>query len=96
VSRELTSNAPSGIITDMRTTLRLDDDVLVEARRYAESRSMALGEAVSELVRKALSPPVKTRMVNGIAVFDLPADSPRITSARVKELLEDDDEFEGE
>jgi hypothetical protein len=33
-------------------------------------------------------------MVNGIAVFDLPADSPRISSERVKELL--DDEFDGE
>jgi hypothetical protein len=55
---------------------------------------MGLGEAVSELVRKALGPPLKTRMVNGIAVFDLPADSPRISSERVKELL--DDEFDGE
>jgi hypothetical protein len=70
----------------MRTTLRLDDDIFQVVRRYAESRSLALGKAVSELVRKGLAAPVPTRTVNGIQVFDLPPDSPRITSRRVKEL----------
>jgi hypothetical protein len=45
-----------------------------------------LGKAVSELVRKGLAAPVPTRTVNGIQVFDLPPDSPRVTSRRVKEL----------
>jgi hypothetical protein len=75
----------------MRTTIRLDDDVMTVARRYAEGRSLPLGKAVSELVRKGLNAPVRIRMVNGIAVIDLPPDSPLITSERVKEL-----EFDGE
>jgi hypothetical protein len=70
----------------MRTTLNLDDDVISLARSYAEGRSLALGKAVSELVRKGLNAPVQTRMVNGFVVFDLPPDSPRITSKRVREL----------
>jgi len=70
----------------MRTTLSLDDDVFQVVRRYAESRSVAMGKAVSELVRKGLAAPVATRTVNGIQVFDLPPDSPRITTKRVKEL----------
>jgi hypothetical protein len=70
----------------MRTTLSLDDDVFPVVRKYAESRSLALGKAVSELVRKGLAAPVPTRTVNGIQVFDLPPDSPRVTSRRVKEL----------
>ena len=70
----------------MRTTLSLDDDVFQVVRRYAESRSLALGKAVSELVRKGLASPTHTRTVNGIQVFDVPPDSPRITSSRVKEL----------
>jgi len=70
----------------MRTTLSLDDDVFPVVRKYAESRSLALGKAASELVRKGLAAPVPTRMVNGIQVFDLPPDSPRVTSRRVKEL----------
>jgi hypothetical protein len=70
----------------MRTTINLDDDVSQVVRHYAESRSLALGKAVSELVRRGLRAPVATREVNGIQVFDVPPDSPRITSRRVKEL----------
>jgi hypothetical protein len=70
----------------MRTTLNIDDEVFRLARSYAERRSLALGKAVSELVRKGLSAPVRTRVVNGVHVFDLPAGGPRITSERVKEL----------
>ncbi|HTA24833.1 MAG TPA: hypothetical protein VK763_14970 [Terriglobales bacterium] len=69
----------------MRTTLNLDDEVFQLARGYAESRSLALGKAVSELVRKGLRAPTPVRMVNGLAVFDVPQD-PSITSKRVKEL----------
>jgi hypothetical protein len=72
----------------MRTTLSLDDDILPDVKRYAESRSLALGKAVSELVRRALKTPRPARIdpVTGIRVFDLPPDSPKITSARVREL----------
>jgi hypothetical protein len=70
----------------MRTTLNLDDDVLEMVRRYSEARSVALGKAASELLRKGFSTPTPTRIVNGIVVFDVPPDSPRITSERVKEL----------
>jgi len=70
----------------IRTTLNLDDDVFQVVRSYAESRSLPLGKAISELVRKGLASPTPTRTVNGIQVFDVPPDSPRITTKRVKEL----------
>jgi Family of unknown function (DUF6364) len=70
----------------VRTTLSLDDDILEQAKRYAEDRSLSLGKAVSELVRRALTTPRPTRTVNGLQVFDLPVDSPRITTKRVLEL----------
>jgi hypothetical protein len=70
----------------MRTTLNLDDDVLQMVHAYAESRSLPLGRAVSHLVRQGLKAPAPTRTVNGIQVFDVPADSPRITTERVQEL----------
>jgi hypothetical protein len=70
----------------MRTTLSIDDEVLELVRRYAEDRSMALGEAVSELIRKAFATPTPTKIVNGLHVFDLPADSPRVTTEMVKKL----------
>jgi hypothetical protein len=66
----------------------LDDDVLQEVKRYAENRSLALGKAVSELVRRALSTPRPTRVdpVTGLRVFDRPCDSPKVTKERVREL----------
>ena len=70
----------------MRTTLNLDDDVLYLLRQYSEARSVALGKAASELVRKGFASPTPTRIVNGVVVFDVPPDSPRITTGRIKEL----------
>ncbi|MGC9987371.1 MAG: hypothetical protein ABSC07_02200 [Terriglobales bacterium] len=74
----------------MRTTLSLDEDVIQLVKSYAENRSMAMGKAVSELVRRGLSAPVKTRTVNGLVVFDVPEDGDPVTSERVKRLEADD------
>ena len=70
----------------MRTTLSLDDDVFRLVKRYAASRSLALGKAVSELVRRAFTVPRPTRLVNGVQVFDLPPGSPRVSMKKVREL----------
>ena len=78
------------IIVHMRTTLSLDDDVFQVVKTYAENRSLAIGKAVSELVRRGLSAPVKTRVVNGLVVFDVPEDSEAVTSELVKQLEADE------
>jgi hypothetical protein len=70
----------------MRTTLNLDDEVLEVVTRYARLRSISLGQAVSRLVRLGLDSKKPTRIVNGIRVFDLPKNSPRICSSRVRSL----------
>lgn len=70
----------------MRTTLTLDDDVVPLLQSYAASRSLALGKAVSELVRRGFATRRPTRVVNGLEVFDLPADSPPVTTARVRRI----------
>jgi hypothetical protein len=74
----------------MRTTLHLDEDAHEMIRQFAEARSVALGEAASELVRRGFTSPTPTKVVNGFVVFDVPPDGPRITSERVRELLEDE------
>ena len=74
----------------MRTTLNLDDDVVELLKEYAESRSVALGRAASELVRKGLAAPVQTRLVNGFHAVVLPAGSAKVSSQQVKELVEDE------
>jgi hypothetical protein len=70
----------------MRTTLNLDDDALQLLREYSENRSLALGKAASELMRRGASAPVPTHIVNGFVVFDIPPGGPKISSERVKEL----------
>jgi hypothetical protein len=70
----------------MRTTLNLDDDVFQVVKTYAENRALGMGKALSELVRRGLSAPPKTRVVNGLVVFDVPEGRERVTSEHVKRL----------
>jgi negative regulator of replication initiation len=73
----------------VRTTLNLDNDVLEQVKQYADSRSMALGRAASDLIRRGLAAPVQTRMVNGFPVIVLPPDSPPIDSDLVERLKDE-------
>ena len=73
----------------MRTTLNLDDDVFPLVKRYAAGRSVGLGKAVSELVRKGLRVPLQTQVVNGFHVVILPPDSPSVTSEDIQRLLDE-------
>jgi hypothetical protein len=75
----------------MRTTLSLDDDVFREVKAYAESRDVAMGKAVSELVRRGLHAPLQTRVVNGFYVVELPPGSPPVSAEDVEKL---EDELE--
>jgi hypothetical protein len=70
----------------MRTTISLDDDIIADLKAYAQQRDVALGKAVSDLVRRGLHAPLQTRVRNGLHVVDLPPGSPKISSAAVKKL----------
>lgn len=74
----------------MRTTLSIDEDALRIARRFAKGRRISIGKAVSEILRKSAEVSLPTKKVNGLTIFDLPPDSPRITSEHVRKLLEDE------
>jgi hypothetical protein len=67
----------------------MDDDVLREVKAYATNRNITIGKAVSELVREGLRATLRTRVVNGFQVVELPSDSPQITTADVKRLEEE-------
>jgi hypothetical protein len=73
----------------MRTTLTLEGDAFSTAQTYARARALKLGQAVSELIRLGSAERVPVCQRGGVWVFDLPADTPKVTAARVKELLED-------
>jgi hypothetical protein len=70
----------------MRTTLNIADDTLKLVREFSRERSLGLGEAASELIRRGAQSRVPTRMVNGFVVFDIAPGGPKITTARVRQL----------
>ncbi len=74
----------------MRTTISLEDDALEAIQAYARSHRLSLGKAASELVRRGVRYQIGTRKVNGIPVFDAPSNFPRITTERVRDLLDEE------
>ena len=70
----------------MRTTLALDDDILELAARQAKLRGVSLSKTVSDLLRRGLSAPTPSRQKGGIVVFQLPTDSPPVTTEEVRRI----------
>jgi len=73
----------------MRTTINLDPDVDEIARQYARRRSVPLGKAVSELVRRGIARPLETREENGFHAVALPEGSEEITLELVNRLRDE-------
>jgi hypothetical protein len=53
----------------MRTTLAIDDDVLVAAKAIAQQEHRSVGEVVSDLARRALRRPASPAARNGIPLL---------------------------
>jgi len=74
----------------MRTTLRIDDDILSAARSIAESEERSIGEVISELARRGLAPrPQEAAMEGGFPVFTVPEKATPITPEMVRRAAED-------
>jgi len=70
----------------MRTTLTLDDDIAELAARQAKARGLSLGKTVSDLVRRGLNAPTPSTDKGGLVVFQLPSDSPKVTTDDVRRI----------
>lgn len=73
----------------MRTTLTLEDDAFSTAQAYARARAIKLGQAISELILRGSTGKAPVKQVGGVWVFDLPPDTPKITAAQVKQMLDE-------
>lgn len=73
----------------MRTTFTLDDDAAELAQNYAKARSLRLGKAVSELIRRASTPPVGLKKKGDLWVIAAPPGAPKMTSRQVKDMIDD-------
>ena len=68
----------------MRTTLTIDDDVLLAAKSVAHAKSVSVGTAISELVRKGLGATVVETRNDGFPVFKVGPEAEPITLEHVK------------
>lgn len=75
----------------MRTTLDIDDAVLVVAKRIARERGQTTGMVISELARQGLESrrPVRFQYKH-FPVFDVPADAEALTIPRVEAIVDDE------
>jgi len=77
------------MISGMRTTLNLADDVLATAKMLAVRQRRPLGEVVSSLIRRAVEPvPMPPAERNGIPLFPVSQGSRPVTPEIVSELLD--------
>jgi hypothetical protein len=64
----------------------LDDDIFELAARQAKLRGVSLGKTVSDLLRRGLSASTPAEHKDGLVVFHLPADSPKVTTDDVRRI----------
>jgi len=75
----------------MRTTLEIDDDVLLAAKELAAAQGSTAGKVLSELARKALGPSRRpTTRRNGIPLLPPRKGARTVTSATVAALLDEE------
>lgn len=73
----------------MRTTLRIDDDVLRLAQSLARAENRSIGDVISELARRGFQANRPTRRRRGFPVFDVSSDASTITPEMVAEAGEE-------
>ena len=74
----------------MRTTLKLDEDVLAAARALAQQQDKTLGEVVSELARRGLQPAATAPIVrNGIRLLPVREGARPVTLKLVNRLRDE-------
>ena len=73
----------------MRTTLAIDDDVLVAARAIARQEGRSLGDVVSDLARRALRRPEPLAVRNGLTLLARGDDQSVVTLETVNALRDD-------
>lgn len=74
----------------MRTTLKIDEDVLAAARVLSEQQHKTLGEVISGLARKGLSPVTPpARMRNGIRLMPVRECATPVTLELVNQLRDE-------
>lgn len=73
----------------VRTTLAIDDDVLVAAKAIAQQQHKSVGEVVSDLARRALRRPQASTARNGVPLLPVRDDRAVVTLEIVNALRDE-------
>ena len=73
----------------MRTTLAIDDDVLVAAKAIADQQNRSLGDVISDLARKSLRKPQPSAERNGIPLLGTRPGASPVTLETVNALRDE-------
>ena len=79
--------------TDMRTTLDIDDDILMAAKELAKAAHKTAGQIISDLVRKSLTTAPNYAVEEPKAIYGirpLPHRGGIVTSEMVRRLLDEE------
>jgi len=76
----------------MRTTLDIDDDVMLAVKTLSRQRKVTAGRLLSELARKSLVRRSSHAMRNGVPLFPGKTGSHVVTMALVNRLRDEDGE----
>jgi hypothetical protein len=75
----------------MRTTVNIDEDVLIITRQIAVERHMSLGEAVTFLLRRGMRASSSTTSRNGFSLFDIGDNKAKFGPVDVARAMEAED-----
>ena len=76
----------------MRTTLDIDDEIMLTVKEIAQQRKTTAGSVVSSLLRESLQPKnFKLEYRNGIPVLPRRPQGPVVTAELVNRLLDEDE-----
>jgi hypothetical protein len=73
----------------MRTTISIDEDVLMAARAIATQQRRSIGDVISDLARRSLDRPLAQGERNGIPLLSPRPGSPPITLDLVNRLRDE-------
>ena len=75
----------------MRTTLNVDEDVLMAVKSLADARKTTAGKVLSDLARQSLQPKDVSIKRNGFTLFPIKKDGKPVTMELVNHLRDEDE-----
>lgn len=73
----------------MRTTVDIDEDVLLAAKDIAKRAGISMGKVLSDLARRALTEKTDSSTRNGVPLFPTQADASIVTQELINQLRDE-------